>query len=55
MKYLALALLAGIPFYGLGNYPLHLIIMCLLWGYVIAFAFFIAVMFWRPQGIWGVR
>jgi len=25
------------------------------WGYVIAFAFFIAVMFWRPQGIWGSK
>jgi branched-chain amino acid transport system permease protein len=25
------------------------------WGYVIAFAFFIAVMFWRPQGILGSR
>jgi branched-chain amino acid transport system permease protein len=23
------------------------------WGYVIAFVFFIAMMFWRPQGIWG--
>jgi branched-chain amino acid transport system permease protein len=23
-----------VPFYGLGNYPLHLVIMCLLWGYV---------------------
>ena len=23
------------------------------WGYVIAFAFFIAVMFWRPRGIFG--
>ena len=23
------------------------------WGYVIAFLFFIAMMFWRPQGIWG--
>ena len=23
------------------------------WGYVIAFVFFIAVMFWRPQGILG--
>src|SRR5688572_7706796 len=23
------------------------------WGYVLAFAFFIAVMFWRPQGILG--
>jgi len=31
---IALALLAGVPFYGLGNYPLHLVIMCLLWGYV---------------------
>ncbi|HYD56747.1 MAG TPA: branched-chain amino acid ABC transporter permease [Burkholderiales bacterium] len=25
------------------------------WGYVIAFAFFIAVMFWRPQGIFARR
>jgi branched-chain amino acid transport system permease protein len=25
------------------------------WGYVIAFVFFIAVMFWRPQGILGSR
>lgn len=25
------------------------------WGYVIAFVFFIAVMFWRPQGILGVK
>jgi len=31
---IALALLAAVPFYGLGNYPLHLVIMCLLWGYV---------------------
>ena len=31
---IALALLVLVPFYGLGNYPLHLIIMCLLWGYV---------------------
>lgn len=23
------------------------------WGYVIAFVFFIAMMFWRPKGIWG--
>ena len=30
----ALALLAAVPFYGIGNYPLHLVIMCLLWGYV---------------------
>ena len=34
MKYLLLALLAATPFYGLGNYPLHLVINCLLWGYV---------------------
>jgi branched-chain amino acid transport system permease protein len=25
------------------------------WGYVMAFLFFIAVMFWRPQGIFGAR
>ena len=25
------------------------------WGYVIAFLFFIAVMFWRPQGILGTK
>jgi branched-chain amino acid transport system permease protein len=29
-----LALLAAVPFSGIGNYPLHLVIMCLLWGYV---------------------
>jgi len=23
------------------------------WGYVYAFVFFIAMMFWRPQGIFG--
>jgi branched-chain amino acid transport system permease protein len=23
------------------------------WGYVIAFVFFIGMMFWRPQGILG--
>ena len=34
MKYLLLILLAATPFYGIGNYPLHLVIMCLLWGYV---------------------
>ena len=28
------AALAALPFFGLGNYPLHLVIMCLLWGYV---------------------
>lgn len=34
LKTLLLVVLAGTPFYGLGNYPLHLVIMCLLWGYV---------------------
>ena len=34
MKYAALALLAAAPLLGMGNYPLHLLIMCLLWGYV---------------------
>jgi branched-chain amino acid transport system permease protein len=29
-----LALLAAAPFTGLGNYPLHLVIICLLWAYV---------------------
>ena len=28
-------------------------IFAIEWGYVIAFAFFIAVMFWRPQGLLG--
>ena len=26
--------LATVPFFGIGNYPMHLVIMCLLWGYV---------------------
>lgn len=34
IKVLALALLALAPFTGMGNYPLHLLIMVLLWGYV---------------------
>jgi branched-chain amino acid transport system permease protein len=37
MKALAwagLAALALVPFSGIGNYPLHLLINCLLWGYV---------------------
>ncbi len=34
MKYAALALLAAFPLADPGNYPLHLVIMCLLWGYV---------------------
>jgi branched-chain amino acid transport system permease protein len=37
-------------FISVGGYFFHL-----EWGYVIAFAFFIAVMFWRPQGLFGVR
>jgi branched-chain amino acid transport system permease protein len=35
-------------FISLGGYFLQV-----EWGYVIAFAFFIGVMFWRPQGILG--
>lgn len=35
-------------FISVGGYFLHI-----EWGYVIAFLFFIAVMFWRPQGILG--
>jgi len=35
-------------FISVGGYFLHL-----EWGYVIAFLFFIAVMFWRPRGILG--
>ena len=30
-------------------------LFALEWGYVIAFVFFIAVMFWRPQGILGSK
>ena len=37
-------------FISVGGFFLHI-----EWGYVIAFAFFIAVMFWRPQGILGTR
>jgi branched-chain amino acid transport system permease protein len=32
--WIGLALLAALPLAGIGNYPLHLVIMCLLWGYV---------------------
>jgi branched-chain amino acid transport system permease protein len=35
-------------FVSVGGYFLHI-----EWGYVLAFLFFIAVMFWRPQGILG--
>ena len=37
-------------FIAVGGFFFHL-----EWGYVLAFAFFIAVMFWRPQGILGRR
>jgi len=37
-------------FISVGGFFLHL-----EWGYVIAFLFFIAVMFWRPQGLFGAR
>jgi branched-chain amino acid transport system permease protein len=37
-------------FISVGGYFFHI-----EWGYVIAFVFFIAVMFWRPQGILGGR
>lgn len=34
LAWIGLALLAALPLAGIGNYPLHLVIMCLLWGYV---------------------
>ena len=34
LKYLALAALAAAPLLGVGNYPLHLMILVLLWGYI---------------------
>jgi len=34
MKWAALAVLALVPLAGMGNYPLHLLITCLLWGFV---------------------
>ena len=37
-------------FISVGGYIFHL-----EWGYVLAFLFFIAVMFWRPQGLMGDR
>src|SRR5467141_468586 len=37
-------------FISVGGFFFHL-----EWGYVLAFAFFIAMMFWRPQGILGRR
>src|SRR4051812_20792874 len=35
-------------FIAVGGFVFHL-----EWGYVLAFVFFMAVMFWRPQGILG--
>jgi branched-chain amino acid transport system permease protein len=37
-------------FISVGGYFFHL-----EWGYVLAFLFFIAVMFWRPQGLLGAK
>jgi branched-chain amino acid transport system permease protein len=34
LPWAGLALLAAVPLTGIGNYPLHLVIMCLLWGFV---------------------
>lgn len=34
LPWLLLAILAALPFMGVGSYPLHLIIMALLWGYI---------------------
>ena len=34
LAWAGVALLAAVPFTGIGNYPLHLVIMCLLWAYV---------------------
>ncbi len=34
LPWIGLALLALVPVSGIGNYPLHLLINCLLWGYI---------------------
>jgi len=34
LAWIGLALLVAVPLTGIGNYPLHLVIMCLLWAYV---------------------
>ena len=34
LAWAGVALLAAVPLTGIGNYPLHLMIMCLLWAYV---------------------
>ena len=34
LKYVLLALLAALPLFNLGNYPLHMMVQVLLWGYI---------------------
>jgi branched-chain amino acid transport system permease protein len=34
LAWIGLALLLALPLTGIGKYPLHLVVMCLLWGYV---------------------
>jgi branched-chain amino acid transport system permease protein len=34
LQWLGLALLAAVPLFGTGNYPLHMLILVLLWGYI---------------------
>jgi branched-chain amino acid transport system permease protein len=34
LPWVGLAILALVPLSGIGNYPLHLVISCLIWGYV---------------------
>jgi len=34
LRWLGVGLLCLLPLMGLGNYPLHLVILCLLWGFV---------------------
>jgi branched-chain amino acid transport system permease protein len=34
LRWIGLGLLCLLPLTGLGNYPLHLVILCLLWGFV---------------------
>lgn len=34
LRWVGVAALALVPLAGIGNYPLHLLIMCLLWGFV---------------------
>ena len=34
LPWIGLAILSAVPLSGIGNYPMHLVITCLLWGYV---------------------